>query len=240
MDERMRFVIRLEDGETMASLCREFGISRKTGYKIFERYEQCSLEGLTDRTRRPFRYANHCRSRWKRPLWRQRRKTPPGTRKIRERLLRRLPACHQSPGREHDPHRARPPWFCHPCHPIAAPRHRHTALRRPAPQRPLGDGLQRRVPARRQALLLSADRHRPRFALYAAVRGAGIQPRRAGFRAFERPRKGFAAGHPLRQCAPFASPHGLFQLSRLSVWWLRLGIANRAHPARSPAAERAA
>ena len=38
MDERMRFVIRLKDGETMASLCREFGISRKTGYKIFERY----------------------------------------------------------------------------------------------------------------------------------------------------------------------------------------------------------
>ena len=58
MDERMRFVIRLKDGETMASLCREFGISRKTGYKIFERYEQCGLEGLSDRTRRPFRYAN--------------------------------------------------------------------------------------------------------------------------------------------------------------------------------------
>ena len=48
MDERMRFVIRLKDGESMASLCREFGISRKTGYKIFERYEQCGLEGLTD------------------------------------------------------------------------------------------------------------------------------------------------------------------------------------------------
>ena len=55
MDERMRFVIRLKDGETMASLCREFGISRKTGYKIFERYEQCGLEGLSDRVRRPFR-----------------------------------------------------------------------------------------------------------------------------------------------------------------------------------------
>jgi len=37
MDERMRFVIRLKDGESMAALCREFGISRKTGYKIFER-----------------------------------------------------------------------------------------------------------------------------------------------------------------------------------------------------------
>src|SRR6202161_4378577 len=58
MDERMRFVIRLKDGESMASLCREFGISRKTGYKIFERYEQCGLEGLSDRVRRPFRYAN--------------------------------------------------------------------------------------------------------------------------------------------------------------------------------------
>jgi transposase len=58
MDERMRFVIRLTDGESMASLCREFGISRKTGYKIFERYEQGGLEGLSDRTRRPFRYAN--------------------------------------------------------------------------------------------------------------------------------------------------------------------------------------
>jgi len=57
-DERMPFVIRLNDGETMASLCREFGISRKTGYKIFERYQQCGLEGLSDRTRRPFRYAN--------------------------------------------------------------------------------------------------------------------------------------------------------------------------------------
>jgi hypothetical protein len=53
MDERMRFVIRLKDGETMASLCREFGISRKTGYKIFDRYEQCGLEGLRDRVRRP-------------------------------------------------------------------------------------------------------------------------------------------------------------------------------------------
>jgi hypothetical protein len=31
------FVIRLKDGESMASLCREFQISRKTGYKIFER-----------------------------------------------------------------------------------------------------------------------------------------------------------------------------------------------------------
>ena len=46
MDERMRFVVRLIDGESMASLCREFGISRKTGYKIFERYQECGLEAV--------------------------------------------------------------------------------------------------------------------------------------------------------------------------------------------------
>jgi transposase len=47
VEERMRFVLRLKDGECMSSLCREFGISRVTGYKIYERYKECGLEGLT-------------------------------------------------------------------------------------------------------------------------------------------------------------------------------------------------
>ena len=41
----------------MASLCREFGISRVTGYKIYERYKECGLQGLTDRAINPDRYA---------------------------------------------------------------------------------------------------------------------------------------------------------------------------------------
>jgi hypothetical protein len=53
MDERLRFVARLLDGEKMAVLCREFEISRKTGYKIFSRYKDCGVDGLTDRSRRP-------------------------------------------------------------------------------------------------------------------------------------------------------------------------------------------
>jgi transposase len=40
VDERVRFVRRLLEGETMTALCQEFGISRKTGYKIFHRYQQ--------------------------------------------------------------------------------------------------------------------------------------------------------------------------------------------------------
>ena len=92
MDERMRFVIRLKDGESMASLCREFGISRKTGYKIFERYEECGLEGLSDRARRPFRYANQLPEQVEAAIVTAKREKPHwGARKIRERLLRRLP-----------------------------------------------------------------------------------------------------------------------------------------------------
>ena len=55
MGERMRFIARLMDGEKMAGLCREFDISRKTGYKLFNRYKNSGIEGLTDRSRRPYR-----------------------------------------------------------------------------------------------------------------------------------------------------------------------------------------
>ena len=43
MDERLKFVARLLEGEKMAPLCREFGISRVTGYKIFQRYQASGL-----------------------------------------------------------------------------------------------------------------------------------------------------------------------------------------------------
>lgn len=58
MEERLRFVARLLEGEGMSEVCREFGISRKTGYKIFNRHKDEGLEALTDRSRRPVHYAN--------------------------------------------------------------------------------------------------------------------------------------------------------------------------------------
>jgi len=58
MDEKLQFVARRLAGESMAELCRDFGISRKTGYKIFDRYQECGVQGLTDRSRRPYPYAN--------------------------------------------------------------------------------------------------------------------------------------------------------------------------------------
>ena len=44
MEERLRFVARLLEGEEMSGLCREFGISRKTGYKLWSRYKDQGLE----------------------------------------------------------------------------------------------------------------------------------------------------------------------------------------------------
>ena len=50
MEERLRFVARLLDGEAMTEVCREFGISRKTGYKIVQRYQDTGVEALSDRS----------------------------------------------------------------------------------------------------------------------------------------------------------------------------------------------
>ena len=58
MDEKLRFVSRFLDGEKIAALCREFGISRVTGHKIIDRYRDSGMEAFTDRSRRPYRQGN--------------------------------------------------------------------------------------------------------------------------------------------------------------------------------------
>ena len=91
MDERLQFVARRLAGETMSELCREFGISRKTGYKIFDRYQECGVQGLTDRSRRPFRYAHQLPFQVENYILNVKHEHPSwGARKIRERLIRRF------------------------------------------------------------------------------------------------------------------------------------------------------
>jgi hypothetical protein len=95
MDERLKFIARLLDGEKMAAVCRDFNVSRKTGYKILKRYNDVGLDGLTDRSRRPYRHANQLpvqiealivRCKQDKPHW--------GAPKIRERLARLYPDVH--------------------------------------------------------------------------------------------------------------------------------------------------
>ena len=57
--ERLRFIGRWAAGETpLAELCRQFGISRKTAYKLIGRYQAHGQEGLRDRSRAPQRHPN--------------------------------------------------------------------------------------------------------------------------------------------------------------------------------------
>src|SRR6478609_2006461 len=91
MEERLRFVARLLEGEGMTDVCREFGVSRKTGYKIFDRYREHGLEALNDRSRRPVRYANQLPAQIETLIVQLKAEKPHwGARKIRELLVRRL------------------------------------------------------------------------------------------------------------------------------------------------------
>ena len=55
MDQRVEFVLRAKEGEeALAELCREYGVSRPTGYLWLNRYHQVgSVSGLAERSRRP-------------------------------------------------------------------------------------------------------------------------------------------------------------------------------------------
>ncbi len=88
MEERLRFFARLLDGEAMTDVCREFGVSRKTGYKICDRYQEHGLAALSDRSRRPVRYANQLPQQIESLIVRLKAETPlPASNKIAQKAL---------------------------------------------------------------------------------------------------------------------------------------------------------
>ena len=228
MDERMRFVIRLKDGESMTSLCREFGISRKTGYKILERFEHCGVEGLSDRARRPHRYANQLPGQVEAAIVAAKREKPHwGARKIYELLLRRLPSHVKVPARST----------------IHAILDRHGLVARASRTRtraegtPLSAGLnpndlwctdykgEFQLGNKHYCYPLTVTDYSSRYLLLCeALHSSREQP---AFLAFERlfRERGLPQAIRSDNGLPFASPNGLFNLSKLSVWWLRLGIS---------------
>jgi putative transposase len=91
-DERLRFVARLLDARRWCRYCAEFGISRKTGDRICDRYQEIGLQGLSDRSRRPYRHANQLPLVIEKTIVRLKREYPSwGAPKIRERLRQRCP-----------------------------------------------------------------------------------------------------------------------------------------------------
>jgi transposase len=53
MDQRMEFCLKALRSENFRELCREYGISAKTGYKWRERFLREGSEGMEDQSRRP-------------------------------------------------------------------------------------------------------------------------------------------------------------------------------------------
>ena len=228
MDERLRFVAKLLDGESMTEACREFGISRKTGYKIFSRYKESGFEALSDRSRRPVRYANQLPPqieslivtlKCEKPHW--------GARKIRELLVRRLDQDVRIPAKST----------------IHAVLHRHglvKGMRRPrarASGTPLSAGLapndlwcadfkgEFKLGNSRYCYPLTVTDHASRFLLLCEALESTRE--NGAITAFEQlfRERGLPGAIRSDNGVPFASPNALFNLSKLSVWWLRLGIA---------------
>jgi transposase InsO family protein len=227
VEERLRFVARVLEGEPMAAVCREFGISRKTGYKIFDRYKEYGLEALSDRSRRPVRYANQLppqienlivRLKGEKPHW--------GARKIRELLVRRLNGDVRVPAKST----------------IHALLDRHGLVKRAGKSRnrahgtPLSDGLapndlwcadfkgEFKLGNGQYCYPLTVTDHASRFLLLCEALESTRED--LAVTAFERlfRERGLPAAIRSDNGVPFASPNALFNLSKLSVWWLRLGI----------------
>jgi len=92
MDQKLKFVAKLLEGESMTGMCQEFGISRKTGYKIFKRYKEHGLKGLHEKSRRPHKQANQIPFQVEKTIVRIKKEKPTwGARKIRARLSRYFP-----------------------------------------------------------------------------------------------------------------------------------------------------
>jgi len=226
MDERMRFVARLMEGEKMAVLCREFDISRKTGYKLFNRFKNSGIEGLTDRSRRPYRHANRLPFQIENLILQLKEKHSSwGAQKIRDKIKLLHSSIH-----------------------LPAISTVHAVLDRNGL---VGDRGKKRY--RAEGTMLS-NATRPNDLWCADYKGEfmladqqycypltitdftsryllccdalGTTKEMYAFTVFERAFKDFGLPLSIRtdNGIPFASPSAFFGLSRLSVWWLRLGI----------------
>ena len=227
MDERLRFVARRLEGESMTSLCEEFGISRKTGYKIFTRYQHVGVKGLSDRSRRPNRHANQLPVVIEKAIVGLKREYPGwGAPKIRESLKQRWPELH-----------------CPAISTVHATLDRHGLVRRRSTRRRTRlTGTVRSQPVTPNQLwcadykgefLLTNQRYcypltitdfATRYLI--ACEALSTTKERYAFTVFERAFQEFGVPHAIRtdNGVPFASAQALYGLSKLGVWWLRLGI----------------
>jgi putative transposase len=96
LEARQRFVQAAGRGlQSVAQLCRQFGISRKTGFKWWSRFRSQGGPGLSNRSRRPKRSPTRTAGRWLKEIARVRQRHPRwGAKKIYAALRRKHPRTH--------------------------------------------------------------------------------------------------------------------------------------------------
>src|ERR1700676_4514984 len=210
----------------MGGVCREFEISRKTGYKIYSRYKDCGIEGLTDRSRRPYRHARQLPFQIEKAIVQLKQEHPSwGAPKIRERLRRKHSEIH-----------------CPAISTVHAILDRNGLVKRRRRRVYKPEGTALAHPHHPNDLwcadykgeFMLADRRYcypltiTDFASRYLISCEALESTRAmyAFTVFERTFKDFGLPRAIRtdNGAPFASANSLFGLTKLSVWWLRLGI----------------
>ena len=227
MTERMKFVALVEEGdETIAALCRRFGISRKTGYKLLARYAAEGVDGLCDRSHAAHHHPHAVSEiiesrivalRSEHPSW--------GPRKLHARLRMIEPETHWPAASTMGDILRR--------HGLVVPRRRRLTV--PASTSPFADcecandswcvdykGWFRTVDGRRCDPLTISDAYSRYLLRCQAVRRVDTRCARplfeATFREYGLPRAIRSDNGP-----PFASCSA-GGLSQLSVWWIKLGI----------------
>ena len=226
MDEKLKFVARLLEGEKMAVLCREFDITRRTGYKIYTRYKDYGLEGLQDRSRRPYRHANQLPYQIERAILAIKHEYSNwGAPKIREKLIRSFPDIQ---------------------HPAISTIHtildRNDLVKKRKARRYKAQGTEFSehnkvndlwccdykgefmLGNKQYCYPLTITDYHSRYLLTCEAQESTKES--GAFAVFESAFKEFGLPKAIRSDngVPFASPNSLFGLSKLSVWWLRLGI----------------
>lgn len=227
MDAKLKFVARLLDGEDMSGLCREFGISRKTGYKIWDRYKECGLMGINDRDRRPLKQANRLPMQIEKLIIQMKKEKPHwGAPKIRELLVRRHSHL-QIPAKS-------------TVHAVLARNNLVTVRRRRKKGKSEGTVLSYAsepnalwcADYKGQFLLgnqaycypLTITDYSSRYLI--ACDALETTKEEYALSVFEAAFKEYGLPRAIRtdNGIPFSSAHSMFNLSKLSVWWLRLGI----------------
>jgi putative transposase len=225
MEQRIEFALKAMQTLNFRALCQEYGISTKTGYKWKERFVKEGLAGMEEGSRRPKSHADQLpeeevceivRLKLAHLSW--------GPRKIRELYLRRhgevasestFKRVLEKAGLTQKGRRSR-----------ATEAGRLRSGRRAGAPNEVWTvdfkGWWRCATGRCEPLTVRDEHSRYVLDIRALADARSTTVRKSFERLFER--QGLPQAIRSDNGAPFASMHGLFGLSRLSAWWVALGI----------------